>query len=324
MHKIRVGVLRGGPSSEYDVSLKTGHTVLNNLSTEKYHPHDIFISKDGVWHLEGLEKTPGEILKKVDVVFNAMHGEYGEDGKVQAILDNFGIPYTGSGSLASALGMNKILAKQIFLSSGIKTPLHVTLNIRDNGLENQIMSIFKKFPMPVVVKPSATGSSVGVSVAHDFFELNEAIQKASQYSSDILIEEFIRGKEATCGVLNHFRGEHTYALLPVEIIPPPKNGFFDFDAKYSGGSQEVCPGNFTDDEKKEIQRLAVLAHKALDLKHYSRSDFIVSPKRGIYILEVNTLPGLTEQSLYPKSLKAVGSSVPEFLDHIITLALEKK
>jgi len=323
MHKIRVGVLRGGPSSEYDVSLKTGGAVLKHLP-EKYQAHDIFISKDGAWHFEGVVKTPGEILRKVDVIFNAMHGEFGEDGKVQAILDDFSMPYTGSGSLASALGMNKILAKQVFLSNGIKTPLHVTVNIQDQGLQNQVMNIFKKFPMPVVVKPATTGSSVGVSIAHDFFELNEAIQNASQYSQDILIEEFIRGREATCGILNHFRGEETYALLPVEIIPPPKNGFFDYKAKYEGETKEICPGNFSEEEKKEIQRLASLAHKALDLKHYSRSDFIISPKRGIYILEVNTLPGLTEQSLYPKSLHAIGSNIPEFLDHVITLAIKKK
>ena len=136
-----------------------------------------------------------------------------------------------------------------------------------------------------------------------------------------MVEENIKGREATCGVVDKFRGNDFYSLLPIEIIKPEKSDFFDYEAKYCGGSQEICPGNFSRDEKEAIQELAVAAHKVLGLRHYSRSDFIISPGRGIYILEVNTLPGLTAESLLPKSLQAVGCSLPDFLDHLITLAL---
>ena len=322
MNKIRIGVLRGGPSSEYEVSLKTGSSVLKNLP-DKYHPIDIFIDKGGVWHIHGIPNEPHEIFQKVDAVFNALHGEYGEDGKVQKILDTFSIPYTGSKTLPSAVGMNKALAKNVFKSHGIKTPYH-RVESKSEDIAEIAIRLFKTFPMPAVVKPVASGSSVGVSIAYDFQELKDALSKAFEYSDTALVEEYIKGREATCGVVDNFRGRDIYSLLPIEIIKPEKSEFFDYDAKYCGGSQEICPGNFSQKEKEAIQELAVAAHKALGLRHYSRSDFIVSPRRGIYILEVNTLPGLTDESLLPKSLNAVGCSLPDFLDHLITLALAGK
>jgi D-alanine-D-alanine ligase len=150
-----------------------------------------------------------------------------------------------------------------------------------------------------------------------------ALEKALKYSDVIIVEEFIKGKEATCGVVENFRGQMIYPLFPVEIIKPKDFEFFGYDAKYSGESSEACPGNFSEKEKKTIQDMAVEAHRILGLRHYSRSDFIVSPKRGVYILEVNTLPGLTKESLLPKSLEAAGCSLSNFLDHVITLALEQ-
>lgn len=319
MNKIRVGVLRGGPSSEYEVSLKTGASVLKNLP-EKYSPIDIFIDKSGVWHIQGIPHEPHNAFKKVDAIFNALHGEYGEDGKVQKILDTFSIPYTGSKTLASAVGMNKALAKNVFKSRGIKTP-YFTVESNSQGVDEISLKLFKTFPMPAVVKPIASGSSVGVSIAYDLHGLKEALSKAFEYSNTVLVEEYIKGREATCGVVDRFRGKEIYSLLPIEIIKSDKSEFFDYEAKYCGGSQEICPGNFTQSEKDAIQELAVSAHKALGLRHYSRSDFIISPRRGIYILEVNSLPGLTDESLLPKSLQAVGCSLPDFLDHLITLAI---
>lgn len=319
MNKIRIGVLRGGPSSEYEVSLKTGGNVLKNLP-EKYAPIDIFIDKAGVWHIQGIPQNPHEAIRKVDAVFNALHGEYGEDGKVQKILDTFSIPYTGSKTLASSLGMNKALAKNIFKSHGIKTPYH-TVESKENNLDETALRLFNTFPMPAVVKPVSSGSSVGVSIAYTFQGLKDALLKAFEYSDKALVEEYIKGREATCGVVDRFRGKDFYSLLPIEIIKPEKSDFFDYEAKYCGDSQEICPGNFSQSEKNSIQKLAVAAHKVLGLRHYSRSDFIISPRRGIYILEVNTLPGLTEESLMPKSLKSVGFSLPDFLDHLIGLAL---
>lgn len=288
---------------------------------EKYSPVDVFIDKSGVWHIQGIPHEPHQALKKIDVAFNAMHGEYGEDGKVQKILDTFSIPYTGSKTLASALGMNKVLAKKIFKSHNIKTP-YFKVESKNEDIDKIASKLFNTFSIPAVVKPISSGSSVGVSIAYDFQDLKKALVKAFEYSETVLVEEYIKGREATCGVVDKFRGDDFYSLLPIEILKPEKSDFFDYEAKYCGSSQEICPGNFSQSEKQAIQDLAISAHKALGLRHYSRSDFIISPRRGIYILEVNTLPGLTEESLLPKSLNAIGCSMSDFLDHLITMALK--
>jgi D-alanine-D-alanine ligase len=322
MKKKRVGILRGGPSSEYEVSLKTGKSVIDNLA-DRYEVVDVFIDKEGTWHDQGVPITPEKLFKKVDVVFNALHGSYGEDGTVQKILDCFNIPYTGSKALASAMGMNKVLSKNIYKNFKLKTPIYTTISKENNSLA-EILKLFKTFPMPVVVKPVSGGSSVGTAIARTLSDLDEAVDEALKYSDTALIEEFISGKEATCGVIDNFRNENVYSLIPVEIRKPTESAFFDYNAKYGGQSQEICPGNFTAVEKEMIQKIAIDAHKALGLRHYSRSDFIIHPKRGIYILETNTLPGLTGESLLPKSLQAVGCSLPDFLDHLIKLALEGK
>ncbi|MDP6387785.1 MAG: D-alanine--D-alanine ligase [Candidatus Pacebacteria bacterium] len=320
--KIKVGVMRGGPSSEYDISLKTGGSVLRNLPEDKYETYDIFISKDGEWHFRGTPISHPKILTQIDVVFNAMHGQYGEDGTVQKILDSFGVPYTGSTAFASTVSMNKLLTKQGIESCRINTPEHIVLDY-SKDLKKDILNIFRNFIQPSVVKPVIGGSSIGVTIAKDFGSLMEGVYKALEYSPRILIEECINGREVTCGVIEGFRGEKLYALMPVEIIPPKKSVFFDYNAKYSGETQEVCPAHLDRVIKEEIQRIAKEVHRELGLRHYSRSDFIVSP-RGIYFLEVNTLPGLTEKSLVPKSLSAAGSSLPEFLDHLIELAIHGK
>lgn len=319
MQRIKVSVLRGGPSSEYEVSLKTGKNVLENLS-DKFIPTDVLIDKKGVWHIDGLPVSPQKVCDMTDVFFIAMHGEYGEDGKVQQILDSFSAKYTGSKALASALGMNKVLAKEIFSNAGLKTPLFKVV-MKDEDIDDASRKIFSSFPMPAIIKPRGSGSSVGVSKASTAATLKVGIEEALKYSDVVIVEEFIKGKEATCGVLENYRGQDVYPLFPVEIIKPTESQFFDFNAKYCGGTKEVCPGNFSKQEKDELMRMAVEAHKAVGLRHYSRSDFIINPRRGIYILEVNTLPGLTNESLLPKSLKAIGMSVPAFLEHVITLAL---
>lgn len=321
MSKTIVGVLRGGPSSEYEVSLKTGASVLKNLNRERYEPRDIFIAKDGAWHLDGLRRGEDYILHRVDVVFNALHGEYGEDGKVQRILEHFGAPFTGSLSLPSAMAMNKVMTKNSVSGLPIKMPRHIVIENSEEDLERKIMEVWKTFTQPSVVKPMAFGSSVGVGIARDFPTFRLLILGALEKSDSALVEEYIQGREATCGVVENFRGEEIYQLLPVEIIPPPEKEFFDYQAKYSGLSREICPGNFSPAEKTTIQQAAALVHQTLGLGHYSRSDFIVSPKRGIYFLEVNTLPGLTNESLLPKSLAAIGCSLPDFLEHLIALAL---
>ena len=319
MNSIRVGVLRGGPSLEHEVSLKTGESVLRNLPA-KYSTKDIFISKEGEWHLDGKSAHHDRIFRQIDVVFNALHGEYGEDGKVQQLLEAFGVPYTGSGVITSALGMNKILARQAFKNARLKVPSGFEI-VLENGLAETAKKIFRNMPPPWVIKYPSGGSSVGVSIARNFDDLEGSLEKVSSFSSKILVEEYIRGREATCGVVDEFRNQKHYALPIVEIIPPAKNGFFNYEAKYGGQTRELCPSNFDIPTKRAIETMAITAHNAIGGRHYSRSDFIVS-KKGIYILEINTLPGLTAESLLPKALNAVGSSHKELLEHLINLALK--
>lgn len=318
--KIRIGVLRGGPSSEYEISLKTGAEVLKYLP-EKYNPVDIFIDKVGVWHLHGMPKDSHLALRYIDVVFNALHGEYGEDGGVQEILDAHAIPYTGSTRFASAMAMNKAAAKGMLASYGIKTPYYKILRKEQvDSFYDLARRLHRSFPLPCVVKPLAKGSSVGVSTASTLDELINALEVGFAIAETLLVEEYIAGREATCGVIDNFRNEHFYSLLPIEIKPPKQSSFFDYYAKYSGKSLEICPGNFSRAESAKLQELAKKVHSALGLRHYSRSDFIVHPRRGIYFLEVNALPGLTMGCPFPKAIQAVGCSFPQFLEHVIVLA----
>ena len=325
-HRLIVGILRGGPSNEYEVSLNTGASVLSAIRDhwhEKYQPRDIFIDRSGVWHLDGLPTSPESIMGKIEVVFNALHGNYGEDGKIQHFLETHGMPFTGSGSLGSAVGMNKSLSKKAFKDHGIKSPYFKEISSERIEREADTMTseLFRSTILPVVVKPTASGSSVGITIVRDYTEFPEALRKAAKHSDTVILEEFIPGIEATCGVIEGFRGNDLYALPPVEIRP--MTAFFDYEAKYSGRSLEIVPATFSNKIKSEIEALSAKVHRALGLRHYSRSDFIIHPTRGIYVLEANTLPGLTSESLMPKSLRAVGSDIHELVDHLIALAMKR-
>lgn len=321
MSQIRVGVVRGGPSSEYPVSLKTGGSVLRHLDREKYAPVDILLSTRGEWYMNGLRTDLATISHHVDVVWNALHGTFGEDGKVQQMFESFSIPYTGSGVLASALGMHKGLAKERFRDAGLLTPEGHVVSVEDN-LNEVAAQLAHTRSLPLIVKPVSGGSSVATKIARTPEELRQAIHSASKHG-DILVEEVIEGKEATCCVIDTGNDDEHVVLYPIEIVPPQSRDFFDYDAKYSGESQEICPGRFSLSAHSTLRDLAIKAHRALGARHYSRSDFILSPK-GIYILELNTLPGLTETSLLPKALDAGGVTLPEFLDHVIGLTLTQK
>ncbi|MEK7082007.1 MAG: D-alanine--D-alanine ligase, partial [Patescibacteria group bacterium] len=214
MTKTIVGVLRGGPSSEYEVSLQTGASVLKNLNREKFESRDIFIAKDGAWHMDGFQRSQDYILHRVDVAFNALHGEYGEDGKVQRILEHFGVPFTGSRSLPSAIAMNKVLTKNFIAHLPLKISQHIVIENSEANLEKKIMEVWRTFIQPSVVKPMALGSSVGVGIARDFPTFRALILAALEKSDSALVEEYIQGREATCGVVENFRGEEIYQLLP--------------------------------------------------------------------------------------------------------------
>lgn len=332
---INVGVIRGGISSEYEVSLNTGGNVLSVLRSDflnkKYKAIDLLIDKDGLWHMNGLPTTPKKISLSMDVVFNALHGDYGEDGQIQKIFEEYNIPYTGSNKEASFVGYNKVLSKEQFSKLGIKTPQYILFPAyledmdgpKEEYSKRKAREVLSRIPPPWIVKPLTGGSSMGMHLCKTIEDLVNAFMDGVNQNVSILVEELIKGKEATVGVINGFRNQDVYALPPIEIRIPKTKDFFDYEAKYTGISQEICPGNFSNCEKDELIRLASLIHTGLNLDHYSRSDFIIDPKRGIYALEVNTLPGLTDESLTPKALYAVGATLPEFIDHIINLALER-
>ena len=303
------------------MSLKSGAAILSNLSPERYHARDIYIDKQGTWHEQGRPIAPERILRQIDVALIGLHGEYGEDGGVQKLLERFGVPYTGADSFSSYLAMHKVMAKTHAKEAGLLTPDFRYIGDSEN-VEALAQDIIRSMSQPVVVKPLAWGSSVGVSVVGGYAPVLSAIEALfADGVPGVLVEEHIRGREATAGVVEGLRGEALYALPVIEIVPPTDD-FFSYDAKYSGKSQELCPGRFSRVEAEELARAAKVAHRALGLRHYSRSDFIVA-SHGIYYLETNTLPGLTNESLLPKSLAAVGIPLADFLDHLVNLALAR-
>ncbi|KND50843.1 MAG: D-alanine-D-alanine ligase [Parcubacteria bacterium C7867-007] len=316
-----VGVLRGGPSREYEVSLASGHAIIANLPKEHFTVRDIYIDKQGVWHERGRPVTPHRALHSLDVVVIGLHGEYGEDGEVQKLLEKSGVPYTGSDSFSSFVAMHKVLSKERAKQAGLKTPnyYYIEESTAPHHMEHMLREVVRTWPQPVVVKPTRWGSSVGVTMTTGYAPLHTAVTGLlAQGAGGVLVEEYVKGTEATAGVVEEMRGEKLYALPPVEIIPPSSD-FFSYEAKYSGISKEVCPGRFDKQVQAELERQARVMHDALGLRHYSRSDFIVTPK-GIYYLETNSLPGLTNESLLLSSLSAVGISFSDFLSHIVALA----
>jgi D-alanine-D-alanine ligase len=333
---IKVGVIRGGISDEYEISLKTGANILSCLRgdrlKDKYKAIDILLDKEGCWYVNGTLSDLSKIHKMVDVVFNALHGDYGEDGKIQQELEQWKIPYTGSKPFASALGYNKELSKKTFAKLGIKTPRHILFSAyledldgsKEEYAERKSFEVIRQLPPPWIVKPLTGGSSMGIHVCKTFDELVFAFNDSLNKKVSILVEELIEGREATVAVIDNFRDKELYALPPIEIKISKDKKFFDYESKYSSVCEEVCPGCFNKEDKEELENLAKIIHSGMNLSHYSRSDFIIHPKKGIYAIEVNTLPGLTDESLTPKALLSVGSSMSEFVDHVINLAIRRR
>lgn len=319
MTRVHVGVLRGGPSSEYDISLASGGAVLQNLDRSQYALKDIFIDRAGVWHVRGAPTDPARALADVDVAFNALHGTYGEDGGVQRVLETYRVPYTGSNVFGSAIAMDKARAREhLGVIPGIKMPGSVIIQ-GSADLDDITRTVFAQFGPPYVIKPLRGGSSIGLRVVDSIAVLRAALFEALHETDALIVEQFVRGREATVGIVEQLRGDALYQLPPVEIVMPEGCNVFDYNLKYSGNTEELCPAHFSFEEKTKLQDAARYIHQTLGLRHYSRADFIVAPS-GIYFLEVNTLPGLTQNSLLPKALDAVGVPLPEFLDHLITIA----
>jgi D-alanine-D-alanine ligase len=317
MSHLRVAVLRGGPSEEYAVSMKTGSVVLSALTELGYNVKDVVITRGGDWLDAGLVRVPENILQAVDVVFIALHGSYGEDGEVQKILQRMHIPFTGSRAFPSSIAFNKRLTKEALKDKGVKMAGDRLVSIDDLEAIDEIANeIVNSFGSEYIIKPVSSGSSYGVNLVKNPDLLSSALAEALTRHDRILVEEYIRGREATSAVLEGFRNESIYVFPTVEIIPPRNSPFFNTESKYDGRSQEICPARFSYKERNEIAEISAKVHEVLDLAQYSRSDFIIADD-GVYFLEVNTLPGLTPESLYPKAASSVGLDVKRLIQHLI-------
>ena len=328
---IKVAVIYGGMSTEHDVSVVSAKNVIENLNIGKYEIHKIEISKNGEWLSNGKRiKNIVEELQKVDVVFPVLHGLYGEDGTIQGMLELLRIPYVGCKVLASSICMDKVYTKYILNGAKINMAKFVYIqneNIYiDDDLEevelknDEIIDVVeKKLGFPVFVKPSNSGSSVGVTKANNGAELIKAIQTASMYDKKVLIEEAIVGKEVECAVLGN---DKVLASTVGEILSA--EDFYTYDAKYNNTeSKTVIPANIPKEVIDKIKKIAIKAFKAVDGSGLARVDFFVQNKTNkIYLNEINTMPGFTSISMYPKLWEHEGLSYSELLDQLIKLALE--
>ena len=295
--------------------------MLANLPEERFVGRDIYIDREGKWHDRGRPTTPSRALRQIDVALVGLHGEYGEGGEIQRLLGCFGIPYAGTTSFGSYFAMHKLLSKTRAQEIGLLVPKFRYVE-RKTDCEAVVREVIRTFSQPVVVKPVGWGSSIGVSIVGGYAPIFAAIEQLmATGAAGVLVEEYVRGREATVGIIEKFRGETLYALPTVEILSP-YGDFLSYEMKYSGMTRERCPGNFSRTVTEELQSAAKAIHRTLGLRHYSRSDFILTP-RGAYYLETNALPALANESLLPKSLAAVGISFPDFLSHLVDLALRR-
>lgn len=349
MRKIKVGVIFGGMSTEHDVSIVSGTSVAKKINTNKYDVFPIYIDNNGNWYkcidiskkyqvgdkIENIEEINNviEYLKELDVLFPVLHGLYGEDGTVQGLFELLKIPYVGCKVLGSSIAMDKVYSKIIFDKANIKQAnyeyirkdneeyiyIDKEFNEKKYKLKDVCKVIDKKLTYPMFIKPSNSGSSVGINKANNIDELEEYIEYASKYDTKILIEENLIGKEVECSVLGN---EDVKASCIGEIAPA--ESFYTFDAKYKNSESKLTiPANINKELSDKVRNTAIKAFKAIDGKEFARVDFFVNEKtEEIYINEINTLPGFTEISMYPKLWEQSGLEYSQILDELIKLALE--
>ena len=342
----KLGVVFGGMSTENKVSCVSGASVIKNLNRSKYEIFPIFIDENGNWFkvsvlvdgelkIDSKERIENvvEYIKQMDVIFPVLHGLYGEDGTIQGLFELLNIPYVGCGVLASSVGMDKVYTKVIFNKAEINQTKYVYIRKYDDkyiyvddsfneklmGLGDVSNLIMEKLNFPMFVKPSNSGSSVGISKANDLEELENAIVKASRFDKKILVEQGVDGREVECAVLGN---EDVISSCVGEIVAA--DVFYSYDAKYKNQeSKTLIPAVISVDKSNEIRDLAVKAFKAIDGKGLSRVDFFIENGSGdVYINEINTLPGFTSISMYPKLFEQVGIGYSELLDKLIDLAFE--
>jgi D-alanine-D-alanine ligase len=307
--KLRVALLAGGKSAEREVSLKSGEQVFQSLKKDRYE----------ILRYDPRDDLPllAQDAAGIDVALIILHGRLGEDGTIQGFLDLLGIPYQGSGVLGSALAMNKVLCKQLYVQAGL--PVAPSLVV-DRTSPVALSAVADQLGFPVVVKPEHEGSSIGLSIVRRAEALQKALETAWEFDRRCLVEKYIVGVEVTGGVL----GNQSLEALPlVEIIPGSGHEFFDYSAKYTpGASEEICPARLSPELTMRAQDCAIRAHRALHCRGYSRTDMIIADGE-IYVLETNTIPGMTQTSLFPQAAAAAGMSFPDMLDRLIELAMER-
>jgi len=346
MHsKLKLGIIFGGRSAEHEISLASALGIVEAVNKDKYEIIPIGITKGGKWlipndpvnamktgELEGdpvaiLAETPGNILRlksgekeKLDVVIPILHGPYGEDGTVQGLLELIGVPYVGSGVGASYLGMDKILTKKLLRAEGLPVVEYMQVKKKDleHNIEELAEAIENTLGYPCFTKPARLGSSVGISKIHSRNELYAGMELAIQYDGKVLIEKGIDGRELECSVLGN---DDPIASCIGEVISSRE--FYSYKAKYiDGKSKRIIPAKLDEKQTKHIQNLAVRAFIAIDCKGMARVDFFMTPDR-VYINEINTIPGFTPISMYPRLWEASGIPYSELIDRLIKFALEK-
>jgi len=346
--KLRVGVIYGGRSGEHEVSIASAASIFKHLDPAKYEAVPIKIGKDGRWALTGdvpralsaaevhrqaestalqpIEPTAALSASRVDVVFPVLHGPYGEDGTVQGLLELANVPYVGAGVLGSAVGMDKAVMKTLFAAHGLPIVPHITVMRRDWLSDPKTMTsrVATELRYPVFVKPANLGSSVGISRATSDETFSQAMELALRFDKKIVVEAGVpNAREIECAVLGNDEPE---ASVPGEIIVTHRDGFYSYTAKYidADGATTRIPADLPAALIEKVQRLSVDAFRALELSGMSRVDFFVDGKtNALFLNEVNTIPGFTSISMYPKMWEASGLAYPALLDRLLTLALER-
>ena len=310
MGKVNIAVIAGGWSSERAVSLMSGNAVCNALDKDKYHVNRYDPKHELAVLIEKKEQ--------IDLAFILLHGRFGEDGRIQGLLDIMGIPFVGSGVLSSAMAVNKKVTKDLYRAEGLSVAEHVILK-RDEPFS--LEEVIRAIGIHSVVKPLSEGSSVGMSVCGNEEELRLGIQQAFALDREIMIEKFIEGREVTCCVL----GNRQLETLPIiEILLRERYRFFDYEAKYTAGeTEEICPAQLSEKIADQVKNAAIKAHQALGCEIWSRTDMIIHHET-VTLLETNTIPGMTENSLFPLAARTAGISFPQLLDRLIRLSFEKK
>ena len=313
--KQTVAVIYGGRSGEHEVSVRSAKSIISAIDRDKYDVEEFFITKEGLWKPRPIQPEPGG-NPGIDVVFPVLHGTFGEDGTVQGLLELAGLPYVGAGVAGSAIAMDKDVTKRLCRDSGL--PVVEYLVLFRPGLD--ITAVEASFPYPVFVKPANLGSSVGISKAKNRTELEAALRLAAEYDRKIIVERAIEGRELECSVLGN---DDPRASLPCEILPFKE--FYDYDDKYNLDRTEFrIPADLAPDQTNRLQQVAVECYRAVGCEGMARVDFLLEANSGqLYINEINTIPGFTSISMYPKMWEHCGIPFAELIDRLIQLAVER-